>query len=602
MAEQSSDTKLLAEALDAVAEAAILVDAAGVIRHANRAIGSVFASVEDYRSITGQPAAGFLVGLANDGEFADPEDNDRLGAIIEAPSGTADAKSQAQLIRLSDGRWIDCRASVCSSGATVLLISDQTAMIKKDILLEDLAAGLGDGVAIWGQSGTLALMSNSYAGFLNAGAANGIVERPDYRVSLDRWMDIGEVAAESNAFAGVDGLANSQDKGSRWGFTVRLPDGRDLLVRERRTRDGGVASIVADVTNLKDIQRALAEKTETLELSLHDLEISQAATQAEHKIAEDAKAHLQSILENMIEGLAIVDRDGRITSANPAAKHIFGLPDGSLPGRSFVDLFDDDARENVARVLDEAHDPDANDEAGFANDIVINHPDGQRRFVSLRIGHATQIGGDVRIVTLRDTTSRKELEQELTTLATTDPLTGLYNRRKFREIAEGEYERLKRFGSVFSILVMDIDHFKAINDRHGHAAGDAALVKFAEVCRATLREVDFAGRLGGEEFAAVLPATDTVGALNAAERLRRAVETTRIEDESSRFQMTFSTGAHTLDADTVSLDDAFRDADEALYLAKTNGRNRVELAAKHGGDKPSKTSQQEIGVLDDPVN
>lgn len=177
---------------------------------------------------------------------------------------------------------------------------------------------------------------------------------------------------------------------------------------------------------------------------------------------------------------------------------------------------------------------------------------------------------------------RRLLEEELRRLASTDPLTGLYNRRRFQEAIERELERARRYGHSLSLLVADLDHFKRINDQHGHAAGDRALQIFADVCRLNLRSLDAVGRMGGEEFAILLPETDADGALLAAERIRAETALFSAEEKDVP-AFTVSIGVATLterpaENEAGVADRLFARADQALYRAKERGRNRVEPA------------------------
>jgi diguanylate cyclase (GGDEF)-like protein len=166
-------------------------------------------------------------------------------------------------------------------------------------------------------------------------------------------------------------------------------------------------------------------------------------------------------------------------------------------------------------------------------------------------------------------------DEQMAQLATTDFLTGLANRRAFFEQAEVARTLALRLKKPIALLMLDLDHFKQLNDRFGHATGDEALVRFAGMARATLREHDLMGRLGGEEFALALPGTDVDGALLAAERLRQAVAGTTLEAGGVEYAMTVSVGAVMIEAGET-LTAALARADQALYRAKRHGRNRVE--------------------------
>ena len=161
-------------------------------------------------------------------------------------------------------------------------------------------------------------------------------------------------------------------------------------------------------------------------------------------------------------------------------------------------------------------------------------------------------------------------------LASTDSLTGLPNRHAFLERAESARLAAQRQRQPLALMMIDIDHFKAINDRWGHASGDDALVVFAQTVRQSMREHETIGRLGGEEFALVLPATGIEAAVQAAERLRLAIRAATVITSGPSYTMTVSIGVVVLDPNE-DLGDALARADQALYAAKHAGRDRVEI-------------------------
>jgi diguanylate cyclase (GGDEF)-like protein len=174
---------------------------------------------------------------------------------------------------------------------------------------------------------------------------------------------------------------------------------------------------------------------------------------------------------------------------------------------------------------------------------------------------------------------RRGLENELKALAVTDPGTGVLNRRGFMHEIEAALDRAAGVGSALTLLIVDIDHFKSVNDTHGHAAGDHVLAEFAQVCRRILREGDTIGRLGGEEFAILLPDVALEGAQATAERIRRMVEGLVISlPRSGDFSVTVSIGLAVHQRDEA-LDALMSRADGAMYEAKCLGRNRVVVAA-----------------------
>lgn len=171
---------------------------------------------------------------------------------------------------------------------------------------------------------------------------------------------------------------------------------------------------------------------------------------------------------------------------------------------------------------------------------------------------------------------RERLASELERLATTDELTGLYGRRHFMSLAERELARLRRTGAPLVVLMLDLDRFKRVNDTHGHAVGDLVLRELGAVLRDALRELDIAGRLGGEEFAVLLPDTTIDQGLEVAERLRAAMAQRRVAVSETAVEIacTVSIGVAS-NRPNEPLDALLNRADQAMYAAKRAGRDRV---------------------------
>ncbi|OMH28390.1 diguanylate cyclase [Motiliproteus sp. MSK22-1] len=160
-------------------------------------------------------------------------------------------------------------------------------------------------------------------------------------------------------------------------------------------------------------------------------------------------------------------------------------------------------------------------------------------------------------------------------LAISDPLTNVFNRRYFWELVEKELNRARRYNASLSILLLDADHFKQINDTYGHACGDTALCELCNLCREMIRETDIIGRIGGEEFAICLPQTAQEDADALAERIRQAIESSTLESAGQKVTYTVSIGVTELSASDLTADDIIARADSALYSAKAQGRNQV---------------------------
>ena len=179
-----------------------------------------------------------------------------------------------------------------------------------------------------------------------------------------------------------------------------------------------------------------------------------------------------------------------------------------------------------------------------------------------------------------DLSERKQLEETLARQAMTDPLTGLGNRRYLQDQAAMEIARARRSGAPLSLVAIDLDHFKRINDEYGHDVGDLVLQAFAKTTKQLLRDGDVLCRMGGEEFAVLLPDTTREQAMQVAERLRQALETSPVNvghevTEDGRLNYTASLGVTRVMAEEPSLNPAIKRTDRGLYIAKEQGRNQV---------------------------
>jgi diguanylate cyclase (GGDEF)-like protein len=173
------------------------------------------------------------------------------------------------------------------------------------------------------------------------------------------------------------------------------------------------------------------------------------------------------------------------------------------------------------------------------------------------------------------TMENARLLTEVQRLATTDDLSGLYNRRAFMEIAQLEFERFLRYGAPLSVFMFDIDKFKKLNDQWGHLIGDEVLKELGKLCKHSMRNIDILGRYGGEEFIALLPQTELAEALQAAERLRSLIDTYPFYCRDQCLHITISIGVVEAQSQDKTLDALLDRVDQAMYRAKAAGRNTV---------------------------
>jgi len=293
---------------------------------------------------------------------------------------------------------------------------------------------------------------------------------------------------------------------------------------------------------------------------------------------KESEVRMRTLFESSSDAVMILDQSGFL-DCNESALRLFGCPSkaefikqtpaalsprlqpGGIDSDTLAEQHIEQAIQDACHRFEWVHQR-LNDRETFPTEVLLNsiHLQGRQLLQAV----------------VRDITERKQFQTELERQAHLDYLTGLNNRGHFMQIAENELSRAIRYQTSLSLLMMDIDHFKAINDTHGHKAGDKVLQAFADMCRHTLRTIDVVGRVGGEEFAILLPETDLDQAMEVAERLREAMMNAKVGiSQGLPLRFTVSIGVTTLSADNENIDELFDAADKALYSAKTAGRNRV---------------------------
>jgi diguanylate cyclase (GGDEF)-like protein/PAS domain S-box-containing protein len=288
----------------------------------------------------------------------------------------------------------------------------------------------------------------------------------------------------------------------------------------------------------------------------------------------------RTLAENIPINISRFDKDGYLTYANSRLAADFPLTIDKLFGTQLTETptqpYTEIVNTSIVRTLEDGV------ERSFEIEIPI--PGGS--FVTHLITMVAELDESGSIIgvlaTGQNVSERKRLQRELERQARLDFLTGLLNRRYFMELAKMELLRLKRHGGRLSLIMFDIDHFKRINDSHGHNTGDLVLKKIANISHETVREIDVVGRLGGEEFVVLLPQTDKNQAFDIAERLRLAIADTKVKTETGTdISFTASFGIATIANksvelnEAVTIDDLLILADQAMYQAKQNGRNQV---------------------------
>ncbi len=290
---------------------------------------------------------------------------------------------------------------------------------------------------------------------------------------------------------------------------------------------------------------------------------------------------MSAYLDESPDGILVVDAQNRMKTWNRRFLEIWNIPEEVMEAR--------DGKAALQAVTEQLEDPE-----GFIQRVMELYStlDEEERGVRIQMKGGRVLerysrglhGPDGaywgRIWFYRDITELERLTEELRWLSQTDPLTGAANRRAFMEALEEEYHRARRYGHPLSVLMFDLDHFKQINDRYGHAAGDAVLKEFAQVVMPEVRGSDCFARLGGEEFAVLLPESGLDAACKLAERLRQDAAGLRFSSPAGAFGVTVSIGVAELEAGDQAPDALLTRADRMLYTAKAAGRDRV--CPQHG--------------------
>lgn len=298
--------------------------------------------------------------------------------------------------------------------------------------------------------------------------------------------------------------------------------------------------------------------------------------QLEPLLSSDPKRYAEVVRDVLAFGIYLLDRDGIILSWNLGAASITGFAEEEMLGKPFATLFPERAqRENLPNKTLQF----TRSNRHHKDEQPRRHKSGEELMALCSLDAVRLSNGEIGcfVEVFADITEQKQREAKLYFRATRDPLTGIYNRGHFTELAMLEIERARRFAEPLSVALLDLDHFKTINDRFGHEAGDSAIVSFVRICEEFTRKVDFIGRLGGEEFGLVLPRANKEPAYELLQRLRLRVMETRLQAPNGvGFNMTVSGGLASLRPQTRDLRELMRNADASLYKAKREGRNRIE--------------------------
>lgn len=342
----------------------------------------------------------------------------------------------------------------------------------------------------------------------------------------------------------------------------------------------GEADLNLAVALIKLGAQDYVQKSELMRLGpIIDRELRTAEWRRRQKVIEgrlyETQELFRAIVENVGDLVAVLDTDGKRVYNSPSYRPLFREKDIRQGSSSFMEIHPDD-RERIKAVFRKTVETGIGECSEFRfvlKDGNIRYMESDGRAIRDAEGKVSKV-----VVVSRDITEQKRLEADLREMAATDMLTGLPNRRHFLAQLEQEKARVGRAEEkCAAVLMIDIDHFKVVNDTFGHATGDQVLRHLAILMREDLRKIDTLGRLGGEEFAVILPGADSSAAEVFAERLRKQVAETPATHESWTIPLTISIGVTEIKPLDVSADDALTRADRALYRAKECGRNRVTV-------------------------
>ncbi len=314
---------------------------------------------------------------------------------------------------------------------------------------------------------------------------------------------------------------------------------------------------------------------------------SRRARLAAEQALLEARNRLAVITESARDAILMLDEQGNIEYWNPSATRIFGYRAQDVAGRNVRTILIGSFDEATHAFLPPGEKREQTDDT---LELDALHKDARCFPVELSFASFQQNGQWQTVAVIRDISQRKQMEQALEDLATHDALTGLFNRAQLEKRLQQEVDRARRYGRVLSLFFLDLDHFKTVNDRFGHQAGDALLKGFADLLCSEVRQVDFVGRYGGEEFVIIMPETTPEQALETAERLRARVadQDFELEPGGRKLSITVSIGIGAIPNHGRTMEALIQAADAAMYRAKQAGRDRVHMAS--GDDRSESAS------------
>jgi diguanylate cyclase (GGDEF)-like protein/PAS domain S-box-containing protein len=422
--------------------------------------------------------------------------------------------------------------------------------------------------------------------------------RPVAGVHLSAFSD-GNIGAQLSAFVGSESnrvleIGTADDQTALDISSSLLRDSREAVV--------GTVFIVRDVTDRKRAEHEIRQlnleleariKQRTAELAAANLEL-ELEVEERRRASDDlrrSRDQLDVILHGVADGVVVQDTAARVIFANAAGVQSLGIVslddlrevpfEQVLHQFEFLDERGDTCSREQLPVLRALRGEQVPDEVY----CFLHRATGQERWYILNATPVFDRQGQVQFAVsiFKEVSERKRAERALLELSVRDELTGLYNRRELNRLLLDEVDRYRRYRRPASLILVDIDHFKLVNDSFGHQAGDAVLRQVAELMHSQLRSTDRVARFGGEEFALLLPETGPIEAHDVAEDLRKSLASLRCRYQSGdgstvSIAVTVSLGIAGLSDDTEGVEDWIESADAALYYSKRTGRNKTTCA------------------------
>lgn len=460
----------------------------------------------------------------------------------EAPDGV-------KWMRTSGIPYYDANGDFAGYRGAAFDVTGQVVAERRAVLLANAIDQLDELFVLWDSDDRL-VFTNAKFRSMNAAVAEttvpGTVFEDHLHAALAAGLFPAAIGQEETWLA--QRLALHADRSSA--FEVERQSGQWILISEQRLPDGYVVTISTDITQRKQFEQEIGSKNRVLEAVMH--------TVPDGLQVLDEDLNLIAWNDQLFDVLDL-DKDAIVGADDPGKAFRYAMAGRGEYGPGDIDALIT-SREKIARTPKPVR---------YERQLVTG------KWMECR-GQPIRDGGYLALY--RDINARKLVEAQLEHLAMTDPLTGAANRRQFMKMAETEFSRARRYQRPFSLVLLDVDRFKSVNDNYGHAIGDAALVMVTEICRGVIREADRFGRLGGEEFVVLLPETGQEDAYILAERIRATLKTSVVELDQISLRITASFGVSAMTPAHHSAQDVLIAADAAMYAAKEGGRNRVVLA------------------------